>query len=197
MRKKNFIPKKIKLKIDENVNEKVTAVLSRTIRFIAFDESNMSQKDIGANLVRLKRGINNYLNVSRITPFEMSLPAYSYQAVFQKPGYHNTEVNVGPADRLVQVEMEPLKAFVEIKVLDALSNQPVSEAEIYYNFINNPQPLDLFLDRTTAKGDAFGQLSAGRYTFFIKKAGYRTLNKSVVMQPGEKQTLVFKIYLSN
>ncbi len=197
LRKNNFIRQKISLDIDKDFNRKVTTVLSRKVRFTAFDELDYSKKDIGANLESLKNGRKEYLRTSRVTPVEIILPAYTYTAMFNKTGYQNSEVRIRPETRIVQVKLERIKAIVQIKVLDALSEQPITDGEIYYNFVDRPEALDIFFDQTNVNGNGFGQLFAGNYNFTVKKLGYNTLNKSINVSPGENETIVFKLYLSN
>ncbi|MFQ5822657.1 MAG: protein kinase [bacterium] len=197
LQKKNFLPKRIKLNIDENFNKKVTAVLSKRVYFTAYEELDLSQQDIGATLVSLKNGRDNILTSSKITPFEMILSAYTYTAEFQKQGYQKAKVTVRPEVQEVKVEMQPAKAIVQVKVLDGLTSQPISDAEISYNFIGNPQNFETYFDQTDANGEGFGELIEGEYIFSVKKSRYNILNKNLSTRAGETYRIVFKIYPSN
>ncbi|NIR52497.1 protein kinase [candidate division KSB1 bacterium] len=197
LRKRNFITKKITLTMDEDFDQTVTAVLSRRVQVRAFNELDGSRKDIGAKLVSLRRGSNNVLRNRRTTPFELTLPAYSYRAKFAKPGFEPAEMTLGPEQRLMQVEMSPLKAIVEVQVLDAMSNQPVSGADIYYRQIDNSETSDVFFDQTGPSGTAYGQLVQGNYTFEVRKPGFNGLERSLNARSGENYSLVFKIFVAN
>lgn len=196
-RKSHFIPKKMQLEVDEKINEKVTAVLSRKVRFSAVSKDDPAKKDLAAQLVSLKRGLNNSLRNRRVTPFEMTLPAYTYTAVFQKAGYSEVQVTVRPEMQSVRVEMELIKTIVEMEVLDALSAQPLGDAEIYYRRADETSSSDLFFDQTAETGDALGYLTPGNYIFTIKKIGYVPLTKSVKINSAESQIILFKLFLSN
>jgi serine/threonine-protein kinase len=197
LRKRNFLPKRLTLNIDQNFDKKITAVLSRKVRFRAFDELNLQGDDINAYLVSLKNRGTNILKGRRTTPFEITLPAYTYTAEFEKKGYQKTQATVGPFVQQVQVEMEPSKAVVEIKVIDGLSSQPIADAEIFYNFTNRPRPYESYFDRTDENGEGFGELMKGDYLFTVKRSGYNSSNKNISAQPGETHKFVFRIYPSN
>ncbi len=197
LRKRNFIPQKMTLQINEKFNEKISAVLYRNVQFRAFDELEVSRRDIGAQLVILRRGSTSVLRARRTTPFELALLAYSHTAVFQKEGYQRTEVVIAPDQLQVEIEMEPLRTGVEVRVVDALSNLAIPGAEIYYNFVDSPQTADIFLDQTDAFGQGFGQIAPGNYILTVKKTGYRPLTKTLVARSGDATALEFKIYPSN
>ncbi|MFQ6113114.1 MAG: hypothetical protein ACE5NG_03375, partial [bacterium] len=86
---------------------------------------------------------------------------------------------------------------VEIKVLDGLSSQPITDAEIFYNFIDSPRTYDTYFDRTDGSGEGFGEIAQGEYLFTVRKSGYSSLNKNLSARPGETHNLVFRIYPSN
>jgi hypothetical protein len=197
LRKRSFMSQRVTVQIDRNFSGKVSAVLSRNVQFRAFDESDPARRDIGAQLVILRRGSNNVLRGSRTTPFELTLPAYGHLAVLQKDGYQRREIQIGPDDQLAQADMEALRAVIEIKVLDALSGLPINDAEIFHNHVEDPQTIDLILDKTDLQGVAFAQLPASNYIFTVKKTGYRSLFKTLVVRAGETYPVDFKLYPSN
>ncbi len=197
LRKRNFISQRVSVQVDKNFRGSVSAVLSRNVQFRAYDEGDPSRRDLGAQLVILRRGSNNVLRASRTTPFEMTLSAYPHTAVLQKDGYQRTEVQIGADEQLVQVAMEPLRAAIEIKVVDALSGLAIPEVEIYYNYLETPRTIDIFFTRTDARGEGLGQLPADNYVFTVKKTGYRALFKTLLARAGEANALEFKLYPSN
>ena len=119
-------------------------VLNRRVKFVAFNERGNQQNEIKAKLVSLKSGSRDILKKRRTTPFEMVLPAYSYTAIFQKPGYQKREVQVRPGDQVVRIAMESLDADLEVSLVDAATKRPVRDVEIYYNYASQPLSIDRF-----------------------------------------------------
>jgi hypothetical protein len=197
LRKRNFISQRVEVQVDKNFTGDISAVLSRNVQFRAYDESNSSRQDIKAELVILRRGTSDVLRAPRTTPFELTLPAYAHTAVLQKEGYQRREMQIGPEDLIVQAPMEALQAIIEIDVRDALSELAIPDAEIYYNYVDNPRAIDMLFDQTDASGEGFGQLPAGNFVFTVKKTGYRSLFKTLITRAGEAHPLEFKLYPSN
>lgn len=195
-RKASFISKKLELNITEESSSKITAVLSRNVLFTATNASG-NNADIGANLVSLKNGTREFLKSSKKTPLNLTLPAYTYKAIFAKPGYQSRQITVGPNSRNVTARMNVAKAIVDVKVIDALSGQPISGADIYYNpgdNLNDPQSP---FAKTDLKGRGLGQLTSGKYLFTVNYRGFRPLTRNLLLRAGETYALVFKIYPSN
>lgn len=192
LRKTNFISQRLRLNIDENTGHRITAVLSRKVRFRATDALNAAE--IGANLISLKTGNSEFLKSSKKTPLELTLPAYSYTAVFSRPGYSRTRVTFGPDTRDVRVVMRAAKAVVDVKVLDALSGQPIAGAEIHYHAGENPENLWSFFDTSNNRGGGVGELSAGKYMFSVQYPGFRPMTRALIARAGETHNLIFKIY---
>ncbi len=196
-RKNGFLPKSLTLTVDETSRGEVDVVLSRTVRVGAYDQSASQQSDLGAQLVYLRRGNRDVTRRRLTTPFEITLPAYAYRAKLQKAGYEPVEVVIGEATRSVRVAMEALKSAIAVQVLDALSNQPLADAEIYYNRTQNPFPNDRFLDQTNRLGEGRGQLQAGEYRLTVRRRGYNPLTRTVTVAAGEERSLVFKLFVAN
>ncbi len=197
LRKRSFIPQRMNIVVDKNFRGSLSAVLSRNVQFRAYDENDPARRDIGAQLVILRKGSTDVLRARRTTPFDLTLPAYVHTAVLQKEGYQRTEVQIGAEEQIITAEMEALRAIMEIRVLDALSGLAIPEAEIYYNFVDNPRTIDIFFDQTDARGEGFGQLPADNYVFTVKKVGYASLFKTLVTRAGEANPMEFKLYPSN
>ncbi|MCH7681726.1 hypothetical protein IID10_20565 [candidate division KSB1 bacterium] len=93
---------------------------------------------------------------------------------------------------------DPLaKAVVDVRVLDALSGQPISGVDIYYipgNNLNAPQSP---FAKTDLKGRGLGQLPSGKYLFTVNYRGFRPLTRNLLVRAGESYALVFKIYPSH
>ncbi len=197
LQKPHFLAKKIQLTVNENTRDKIRAVMSRNIRFSSIDQSASGKQDIGAELISLKSGSNEYLRKSRRTPLELSLPAYTYKAVFSKPGFKSRQVAIGPETNSVKVALEPLKATIKITVIDALTEQVVPGAEIYFNGFNQPKAKDTFLTQTNTSGEGTGDIQAGNYTFKILKAGYNSEMRNIVTKAGDSQNYIVELYPSN
>ncbi|MCH8956174.1 protein kinase [candidate division KSB1 bacterium] len=195
-RKASFISKKLELNITEESSSKITAVLSRNVLFTATNASG-NNADIGADLVSLKNGTREFLKSSKKTPLNLTLPAYTYEAIFAKPGYQSRQITVGPNSRNVTARMNVAKAIVDVKVIDALSGQPISGADIYYNPGDNLNAPQSPFAKTDLKGRGLGQLTSGKYLFTVNYRGFRPLTRNLLVRAGESYALVFKIYPSN
>jgi hypothetical protein len=193
LRKKGFISQKMTVVVGPNSEKTVRAVLNRRVKFLAFDKRSSRQGEIDATLVSLKRGTTDILKRKRTTPFQMTLPAYTYTAILQKSGYQKRELKIQPGDHLVKVAMEPLESSVEIKLLDAASKSVISDAEIYYNYSTQPLSIDRFFDLSDTSGKGFGRLTVGQYVFKVKKKGYANLTKSLIIRPDRTQTIILKL----
>lgn len=198
-RKQNYLPKTVTVTIDETFDETLNVILSRSVRFTAVDELRSGNQDIGANLISLQNGGNEYLASPKATPVQLSLPALTYRATFTRDGYQRKEVTIASDARSVRVVMTPARAVIEIVVLDALSNSPVADAQIYYNLLNSNQlqDSDSLLSRTNALGQSTRQLAAGNYVFRVQKQGYGNQERSIALTPGNDHRLEFKIYPTN
>jgi serine/threonine-protein kinase len=197
LRKKNLIPKRVDLNVDENTRERHTVVLSRNLNITAGDELAVVADDIGATLTSLLYGRREYLSSPETTPLEITLPAYTFTAIFTKPGYQNKMVRIGPEAQTVQVQLAPAKVTFGIAVRDALTELPVQGARIYYNILDNAAFSESLLDQTDVNGQAIVQVTAGSYEIKVIKEGYGELVKAASTRPGETINLVFEIYPSN
>ncbi len=194
-RKQGFISKTITLDIDERFDERLTVVLSRRIRFTA-REANDS-RDINATLVSIKSNNRELLRGTRRTPFEIVLPAYSLTAVFTKDGYQRKRIPVSGSARSVVAELEPLKTDFNFEVVDALTEQPLSGANIFVAAAGNGATGDKLLASTNAGGQGIGRLPAGTYVFSVRKSGYNELNRTIIVQAGDAIDMVFELFPSN
>jgi len=93
--------------------------------------------------------------------------------------------------------MNVAKAIVDVKLIDALSGQPISGADIYYNPGGNLNAHQSPFAKTDLKGRGFGQVASGKYLFTVNYRGFRPLTRSLLVRTGESHALVFKIYPSN
>ncbi|MFQ5636837.1 MAG: protein kinase [bacterium] len=196
-RKRNFIPKKLTIEINGDFDEDIQVALLRKVQFTATDKLEKSERDIAAEIVYLKRGTGNILTQRKTTPFEMTLPGYRYTVKFQKPGYYHSEITIPPEALKVHVAMEPLRSLVECRVIDGITDQPISGAKIFYHVLDKPQPSRIFFDQTDRFGEGFGELPEGEYSFTVDTPGYGVLNKVVATRSGVNQTITFKLFLSN
>jgi len=197
LQKQNFISKRVQIVVDENSPSRIKAILSRRVQFTVKDKTNPTGKDIGATLISLKTGRNEYLRNSRRTPTELTLPAYNFQAVFSKAGYRSKQVSIAPGMHNVQITLEPLPTDIKITVVDALTEEVVQDAKIQYNWLDRPRPQDVAFQVTDVSGQSRGTLAAGNYVFRIIKAGYNTETRNVIARAGEALSYVVELYPAN
>jgi len=93
--------------------------------------------------------------------------------------------------------LETRAATLDVKVIDALSGQPISGADIYYNREDNLNAPQSPLAKTDLKGKVLRQLTSGKYFFTVNYRGFRPLRRNLLVRAGETYALVFKIYPSN
>jgi hypothetical protein len=196
-KKQNFITRRLTLNIDETSNEKIRVVLSRKVKFSSIDAFKQTRGDIGATLVSLKSNNREFLKTSKRTPFSLNLPAYGFKALFAKSGFQRTEVRIEPDTRSLQVKMSPSKAPIQIQILDALTNEPVSGVQLYYTSAGNSESTESLLAQTNYQGVATGQVKEGNHVIRITKAGYVELKRPVITRHGDTNNFIFKIFPSN
>jgi serine/threonine protein kinase len=197
-RKESLIPERRKVVIDENTRNNQTPVaLSRRIRFGAQAVASADRSDIGATLVEFRSGNGTINGRSQKTPFEVTLPAQPYTAVFEKEGYQKQVVRISGETRAVNVTMEPTRSVVEVHVIDALTDLPISGAEIFYGLDDENAVVGSLLGRSDLNGFASGRLLAGKYIVEVKKDGYGTANKNVLTRRGETHNFVIELYPVN
>ncbi len=189
--KVNFKSKILQLQVDADFNETVRVILEREVRFSARSPES-GEKDVGALVTSIKANGREYLRTPRRTPFGLSLPATAHTVIFEKQGYRRQAASLDEETRSLSVQLESLATVLDIEVVDALTNSPVTNAQIYYNSVENPQTLALFLDETDLTGGATGKLTPGNYTFKIRKRGYVDLDKVLLTRPGQ-MNLAFKL----
>jgi len=197
LRKDTYKSQILELNINETFNEKVRAVLSRTVRFSALDNLGTNGTDIGASVISIKHNDNEYLRNSRYTPFELDLPAFTYTAIFAKSGYQRASQIVRPDTRALVVKMEQLQSIIELTVMDALTELPIPGVEIFYNSADKPNELSSYLDQTDLKGVSIRQLNSGNYIFTLKKFGYSDLSRPVVIRSAETFKFTFEMFPTN
>jgi len=93
--------------------------------------------------------------------------------------------------------LETSSATLDVKVIDALSGQPISGADIYYNRGDNLNAPQSRFAKTDLKGKVLRQLTSGKYLFTVNYRGFRPLRRNLLVRAGENYALVFKIYPSN
>jgi len=193
--KNGFISQPREIIVNEAENESILVVMSRKVRITAVDVTEEGQPPLEVNLISLRQGDREALRSRRTTPAELNLPAYKYKAIFSKPGYQRLEVEIEPDARSVIAEMRALKSIIEFNIEDALTEKPITEAEITINSQGND--VDPFMVVTGGDGLATGQFLSGSYSVLVRKDGYVEASRSVTALPGETYSLVFQLYPSN
>jgi len=193
-RKDRFETLRLNVDVDESTQRNIQVLLSRKIRIQAVDSNG---RDIGASLISLRTRRRETLRGSRRTPLSMTLPAVGYTAVLSRPGYERAQVKIGPGDTQIKVTMRALKSIVQLAVVDAVSEEPVDGADVFYRAENQADERNRLLDQTDFSGGLSAEISGGTYVVTVTKAGYSDQSQKVNARPGETLKLAFRMFPSN
>ncbi len=196
-RKKNFISRTRTLQVDEASDGRLQVVLSRMVRLSARDGTANNLGDIAATLISVRNTRGELVRNRRQTPIDLALPATQLTAVFSKPGYERRQIAIKASERTVVVELQPLRTTFEVAVLDALTEQPIIGAELFYLSANGSGTQETALGRTDITGVRTGSLPPGSYTFTARWPGYNALTRQVQVRAGQPLNLIFEIFPSN
>ncbi len=184
IKKKKYNPKTIELSVNESTPEDFFSILTRPVRFLAYDATNGKDKDLGAVVTRLKRNGKTVLK-GRRTPFRINLQAENYTAVFSKEGFRDVTVRIAKNDEAVVAKLEPLEGQFSVIVLDDELNLPVSDVEIRFKSLDNTANSKVLLDITDSEGTCNGGIMPGLYLIQTRKNGYAYQEKSVSIEASD------------
>jgi len=191
-RKEGYLAETINLNVGERTPLQLFAMLSRPVRFMAYDATNGKTKDLGAAITKIVRNDRTVVR-RRTTPTAINLQPVEHEAFFSKKGFRETRVKVSPTDREVVALMEPLDAEVTVVILDASSNIPISNVEIRYKSLDNPRSSEILFNITDSDGTCTGNLSPGLYVFRTSKGGYRYQEQSAMIQASGLNMIEFNL----
>jgi serine/threonine protein kinase/5-hydroxyisourate hydrolase-like protein (transthyretin family) len=166
-----FIQKSVTLNVSETSVPRVSFIFQRPVKFQSRSAHAMEGSDLGATLVYLKQN-GTQKNFNQATPFELTLDAVSYQALFRKSGYDDALITISPAQKTVVVPMKSGEVPVEVIVTDAASGKPVPNVQVYYQPMNDQNATEIFMEVTDANGSCQKSIPPGQYIFKVVKNGY-------------------------
>ncbi|MFQ5638770.1 MAG: protein kinase [bacterium] len=179
--KKGYNKKAFTVDVMTTKSHEIFTNLSRPVKFMAYDATNGATEDMKATITKITRKGKTVFRNKR-TPAKLNLLSFSYQAFLSKEGYKNTKIKVSPRDKLVVVKMQPINAQFSVVALDAESGQPLSNVEVRYKSLDNPNTPEVLLDITDTEGTASGSLYPGLYLFRTSKSGFDYQEKTIMMQ---------------
>jgi len=184
IKKTKYNPKTIELNVNESTPEEIFSILTRPVRFLAYDATNGKDKDLGAIVSRLKRNGKTVMK-GRRTPFKINLQAENYTAVFSKEGYRDVNVRIAKNDEAVVAKLEPLEGQFSVVIFDDELNLPISDVEIRFRSLDDPGNSKVLLDITDSGGTCNGGLMPGLYLLQTRKDGYAYQEKSILIEASD------------
>jgi len=184
IKKKKYNPKTIELTVNESTPEEIFSILTRPVKFLAYDATNGKDKDLGAIVSRLRRNGKTVMK-GRRTPFKMNLRAENYTAVFSKEGYADVSVKIAKNEEAVVAKLAPLEAQFSVIILDDEFNLPISVVEIRFKSLDDPGNSKVLFDITDSEGTCTGGLMPGLYVLQTRKNGYAYQEKSVLIEASD------------
>ncbi len=166
-----FNSKRVSVTVDENGPKSIFVSLTRNVRFFAKDVTVPNDNDIGATISRIYRQGRSYSRKDK-TPCEIALPLVNHKVLIKKEGYKDAVVLVSPKSKVIVARMEPENSSLEVEVTDALTGQPVENAQINYYSMNSRLRDETYFGSTNDRGWCRNKLEPGQYTFVVKKIGY-------------------------
>lgn len=191
LKKKGYNVRTINISVNDGTPEKVSALLTRPVRFSAYDATNGKNKDLGASLKRLVRN-GKTVSSGKRTPFTLNLQPRLYTATFSRPGFKDARVDISPRDRAVTVRLEPVASRFSVVVLDKASGKPLSNVEVRFRGLDEPATPES-VDVTDMDGTVSGQVEPGLYLFRTSKIEYEYQEQSVAIRSGGMTLIEFNL----
>lgn len=192
LRRQGYNSRTLRIEVNEATPTEMFTTLTRPVRFVAYDATNGRTRDLEATIRRLVRNGATVVQ-DRRTPITLNLQPTNYYAIFTKDGYKTTQVDISPSDRQVTAVMEPLFGQISVIVLDAGTNEPLSNVEIRYKSLDNPAMPEKLLAFTDEDGTCSGTLEAGLYMFVTQKSGYEYREQSLAVQASDLNLIEFNL----
>ncbi|MBD3287444.1 PEGA domain-containing protein, partial [candidate division KSB1 bacterium] len=186
-----FNSKRVRVTVDENGPKTIFVSLTRNVRFFAKDVTVPNDNDINATISRIYRQGRSYSRKDK-TPCEIALPLVNHKVLIKKEGYKDAVVLVSPKSKVIVARMEPENSSLEVEVTDALTGQPVENAQVSYYSMNSRLRNETYFGSTNNRGWCRNKLEPGQYTFVVKKSGYFEKSANINTLTGTKK-LEFKL----
>jgi len=184
IKKKRYNSKTIKLNVNESTPEEIFITLTRPVKFFAYDATNGKDKDLRAMVTSLKRNGKTVMKKRR-TPFKINLQNENYTAVFSKDGYRDIFVKIAKNDEAVVAKLEPSEGQFSVVILDDELNLPISDVEIRFKSLDDPDNSTVVLNITDSEGTSNGGLRPGLYLIQTRKDGYAYQEKSILIKTSD------------
>lgn len=191
LKKKRYNSKIIKVNVDEKTPSQISATLTRPVKFMAYDATNGKDKDLEAVTKLVRNGKTIVTN--RRTPFKLNLQPTTYTATFSTKGFKTTKIKISKKDEVVVAKMEPWQGQYSVVILDEESNSPLSEVEIRFISLDNPNQSKEFTKLTDEDGTCNGNLTPGLYLLRTWKNGYAYQEKSIMIEPSDLNLIEFNL----
>jgi hypothetical protein len=182
--------------VDENSNSDMFAKLTRPVKFLAYDATVGTRKDLGAVMTKLVLD-GKTTERNRKTPSKMNLEDKTYNAYFTKEGFGDLKVTVSPKDSVVLALMQPLATHLYVVIIEQETGMPISNAEVRYQRIDQAGTREGVFNVTDAEGTCHGSLTPGRYTFSIVKDQFGFQEKAIEIRSSEVNLVEFTLTKTN
>ncbi|MCG8607487.1 PEGA domain-containing protein, partial [bacterium] len=178
--------------VDENSKSDMFTMLTRPVRFLAYDATNGTRKDLGAVMTKLVLDGKSIAR-NRKTPSKMNLEDRTYNAYFTKEGFGDLKVTVSAKDSVVLALMQPLATHLYVVIIEQETGMPISNAEVRYRRIDQAGTREGVFNVTDAEGTCHGSLTPGKYTFSIVKDQFSFQEKSIEIRSSEVNLVEFTL----
>jgi len=192
LKKAGYLPTPLPLQVTPSTPDRLTVPLWRRVHIYAQDITDPLNRDIGATLVRLTHNGRSERR-DDVTPSEISLLPYTYEAVLEKAGYQQTLVRIPPAAFEVVVEMRPVRIPVDVVVTDATSQAPIAGAMLSYRDARTADSWVTTFESTDANGRLTWSLVPGDYVLRIERDGYSPQSRRLRIRRGETYRVDFEL----
>ncbi len=191
LRKQGYLPRRFRLRVDENTPETITEVLPRYVSISAVSSRAGIDEDLVARIVEL-RSRENIIPIDKETPTELKLLPYTYTATLRKKGYKDAYVRISPNQREVKVVMEVIPAELFLTIVDSRTGRRLEGVTLSYKTGAGLNTTGV-IGTTDSNGRVLTNLAPGFYRITAEKAGYTAQTKNLRIQSGRRNRLTFRL----
>ncbi len=191
LRKQGYLPRRFRLRVDENTPESITEVLPRLVSISAVASHAGIDEDLAARIVEL-RSRENIIPIDKETPTELKLLPYTYTATLRKKGYKDAYVRISPNQREVKVNMQVIPADLFLTVVNSRTGKRIDGVRLRYKTGAGLNTSDE-IGTTDESGRLLSKLAPGFYRITAEKDGYSSQTKNIRIQSGRRNRLTFRL----
>ena len=191
LRKQGYLPRRFRLRVDENTPESITEVLPRLVSISAVASHAGIDEDLSARIVEL-RSRENIIPIDKETPTELKLLPYTYTATLRKKGYKDAYVRISPNQREVRVSMQVIPADLFLTVVNSRTGKRIEGVRLRYKTGAGLNTSDE-IGTTDESGRLLSKLAPGFYRITAEKDGYTSQTKNIRIQSGRRNRLTFRL----